>query len=774
MKILKVKQQEIVDNMGACLECMTLGVGKTNSIALTSVTGSGKTLMLSHVIKNNRSPVYLFLTPGTKLLDQSMTVLRKELAGLANVKRLNRETIQDIPAPGDVYVGNWESLTKTSTKEARHLTRTDLEGRSFNEWVLAISTAGIPLALVIDECHHGRSSEVTNIQSITQEIEDAMKSNNTPFVLIDSSATLLKLSSRSYETFGMTYADCAEEGLLKLNFHINAGLSSRGKAGLESLITTAMLRHGYITRVSAESEDCRTFNPLVCVVLPDDTSAKGGEAKAMGKGTRTMNQSIKILEDLGVDTETEVAYHMNGKSKNMLGISDANSPIKVLFYKKALSAGWDCPRAYIMVDLRGSASEITNAQNFGRIMRSFDAKHYRNEVLNTAYYYSENVDPEDIARNVGALDERFAVFSDAAVFSINERYRDLSALFTKKRIKQTQTKKKVTSEYVDTSVLNALRKSIADSVIQNIDLEAEYVHILEEKIIKMISVVSDEDSSRLSAEVKQPLGSHAFNFTSPESAMDRLVGGIAREMKRNDKFSTRTPLEMNTIAAKLVRTLQTELAQKIHQENGGVGRPESATKRRASTILAAEKNMEFVLQAAGRYAEEYPTNVEYVHLDSGIFKLPGSARLPHSMVETKRKTLYGKLDEAGEFHYYTFKPASVPEEDFEAEVSKIKKVSVIQKLPQTGVMSLSIALSKTTFTPDYMVVVGTNRSAKPIFIEVKGVKSQDSKDLLREKAEAMREFEKLHGISAALVQQDSDGKFRTYGDRKTLEAFILG
>ena len=59
-----------------------------------------------------------------------------------------------------------------------------------------------------------------------------------------------------------------------------------------------------------------------------------------------------------------------------------------LLMKQAISTGWDCPRAKILVKLREGMSESFEIQTIGRIRRMPEAKHYEDDLLDFCYVYT--------------------------------------------------------------------------------------------------------------------------------------------------------------------------------------------------------------------------------------------------------------------------------------------------------------------------------------------------------------------------------------------------
>ena len=59
-----------------------------------------------------------------------------------------------------------------------------------------------------------------------------------------------------------------------------------------------------------------------------------------------------------------------------------------LLMKQAISTGWDCPRAKILVKLREGMSENFEIQTIGRIRRMPEARHYEDDLLDFCFVYT--------------------------------------------------------------------------------------------------------------------------------------------------------------------------------------------------------------------------------------------------------------------------------------------------------------------------------------------------------------------------------------------------
>ena len=118
------------------------------------------------------------------------------------------------------------------------------------------------------------------------------------------------------------------------------------------------------------------YNPLVIIQLP--------------------SMSENLIEKIEQYLEKEGFTYDNGllaiwladRKENIENISDNTSEQCFLIMKQAISTGWDCPRAKVLVKIRENMHEDFEIQTLGRIRRMPEGKHYGNEVLDNCYLYT--------------------------------------------------------------------------------------------------------------------------------------------------------------------------------------------------------------------------------------------------------------------------------------------------------------------------------------------------------------------------------------------------
>ena len=95
------------------------------------------------------------------------------------------------------------------------------------------------------------------------------------------------------------------------------------------------------------------------------------------------------LESMGYTYDNGmVSIWMSNDKKNVEGITANDGSPAFLLMKQAISTGWDCPRAKILVKLREGGSEEFQIQTIGRIRRMPERKHYGLNTLDYCYIYT--------------------------------------------------------------------------------------------------------------------------------------------------------------------------------------------------------------------------------------------------------------------------------------------------------------------------------------------------------------------------------------------------
>ena len=124
-------------------------------------------------------------------------------------------------------------------------------------------------------------------------------------------------------------------------------------------------------------------NPLLLIQLPPSKLSQEEIQK---------KRIIELLDkkhDISV-SNGKLAIYLSNEKTNLEKVEDNTNKVEVLIFKQAISIGWDCPRAQVLLLFRDWKSFTFSIQTIGRIMRMPEPLigHYQDESLNQAYIYT--------------------------------------------------------------------------------------------------------------------------------------------------------------------------------------------------------------------------------------------------------------------------------------------------------------------------------------------------------------------------------------------------
>lgn len=379
-----------------------------HAFSLTATTGAGKTVMAAAVfealfhgddnydIEPDPGAVVIWFSDDPSLNDQSRSRLiqasdRLSISDLVVVENtFQREKFE----AGKVYFLNTQKLGKSSLLVRGH--DVDEEGyektgqrrlpdaRSYTIWDTIQNTIDDPaltLYLVLDEAHRGMkaapgagekstivkrlingqggvpgipvvwgiSATVARFEAAIQEMQDRIKM---PPVLVDA-------------------AKVQASGLLKDTIILDVPKDA-------GQFDTVLIRRGTdkLKDISAawavyaqEQGAADPVRPLMVVQVPNTPDAE--------QVSRALDTVFERWPDL---TEDAIAHVFGDHSEQVFGTYrvryiqpqrvQEETSVRVLLAKDAISTGWDCPRAEVMVSFRAATDETHITQLLGRMVRS--------------------------------------------------------------------------------------------------------------------------------------------------------------------------------------------------------------------------------------------------------------------------------------------------------------------------------------------------------------------------------------------------------------------
>lgn len=397
---------------------------------LSSITGSGKTLILADCIEQiraylNTQPVVLWLSKGKVVVSQTLENLSngKYAENIPNydVKPLldcKERDLQD-DKRGLILIATVGKINQKDKEEGdRHVFQTGFDNADSSLWDMLKkrqSFAGVKrdLIIVYDEGHNLSDQQ-------TQILLDL-----SPTALIAASATtkvpkaLEWYIARLKNEKGMkdkdlvvavSNKDVVDSGLIKK--HISLG----GYLTPMELAINNLLEDMKETEEATEKYDCRFLPKAIYVSDTNMLLATSEVDNHLVTFSERKARPIKIWKHLveqGVPPE-EIAVYCNLKFDKRFpkpdnfnlfsgGDNDYEEFIKGsyrhIIFNQSLQEGWDDPAcyfAYIDKDM-GSSTQVT--QVIGRVLRQPNRTHYPDDKLNMASFYIKT-DEKDVFKSI--------------------------------------------------------------------------------------------------------------------------------------------------------------------------------------------------------------------------------------------------------------------------------------------------------------------------------------------------------------------------------------
>jgi type III restriction enzyme len=442
---LKAFQEKAVSQLIKQSRGLIQSAGTDLKFVFKSPTGSGKTIMTAEYLQRLSGEdwasnlVYVWVSLYD-LHNQSKAKLKNYLSDSQYSLKTLDELSDDALKENTILFVNWHSLTtqkvnpETNSKEWANLFVKDREdGKSIVSVLEKTRRDGKQLILIVDEAH--RNYLTPNSQSFISEIFQ-------PKMTLEVSATpLLKIDAEDIATnkagfVGVSFSDAVSSGLIKQETIINQDvgkLVDLANSADDLVISAAIEKRNELQLHYGESGS--SVNPLCLIQLPSETE----RTSALDLTVR--EQVERLLGEKGITYENgKLAVWLSEEKKNLDLIEKNNSQVEVLIFKEAVAIGWDCPRAQVLVMLRAIRSLTFEIQTVGRILRTPEAFHYKNDVLNKAFVFTNiaginiNDRPEDLdffKTKVSHLKSKCTGLELPSQYLHRQDYGDLTASFSK-------------------------------------------------------------------------------------------------------------------------------------------------------------------------------------------------------------------------------------------------------------------------------------------------------------------------------------------------------
>ena len=376
------------------------------TIVVKSPTGSGKTIILigfvdEYLNKVNSNTAIIWLCPGKGDLEEQSRQKMLKVAPHRNTQDLFDALRNGFPAESTTFI-NWELVTKKGNTAIR-----DSERKNLYDRIAEAHRSGMDFIVIIDEEHSNNTAKA-------KDIIDHFSAKN----IIRVSATAVQ--NKRYEYIEIDEMDVIDEGLVTKALYVNEGIEDNMEItdDYDYLLDLADAKRKAISaRYQEVLPEGKVIRPLVLIQFPN------GQPE-------TIRAVERKLESMGYTYDNGMASIWMSEDKRDLpeNLTENDATPVFLLMKQAISTGWDCPRAKILVKLREGMSEQFEIQTIGRIRRMPEAKHYDDDLLDFCYVYT--FDEKYKAGLLATMDKayetrRLFLKPKCKTFTLEKEYRDL-------------------------------------------------------------------------------------------------------------------------------------------------------------------------------------------------------------------------------------------------------------------------------------------------------------------------------------------------------------
>ncbi len=700
-----------IDTVNRLLDATSVGTKK--EILVQAPTGSGKTIILLSYIEEylneNKNTIFVWLTPGKgELEEQSRNKMIKLLPSFSN-KDIQDVLLQGFNAKDTAFI-NWETVTKKGNNALR-----EAERKNLYERIHEAHNNRYNFIVIVDEEHLNKTVKA---ESIIDYID--------PEYIIRVSATTK--TNKEAENIIINELDVINEGLITRALYINENVSNSSVLANEHeyLLDLAISKRKAIKEEYVKRNI--QVNPLIIIQVPS-------------KSDSLITQIESILDDKGYNYDKQnLAIWLSERKENIDNIENNESNQAILIMKQAISTGWDCPRAKILVKLRDNMSEDFETQTIGRIRRMPQAHHYDNVLLDNCYLYTFDEKYEQSVKQ-----ELGSNAYDTKIIFLKKEYKNLSL----KKLSfdssfdgfdERQTFNILHQYYIDKYKLTTNKKNNKTILEANGYIFKDTIenYIVQDKIVRLNSNEL-ENANRIKVESAVKTSKNGFELRYSINVISSKIG------MRYDR--TRLMLERMFWKQKLFNKKFVDLS--LTEFYAFVINNEEKLKYDFQEAVSQKARQQKLKLEELKETNWYPPEMDYIKYDprmkdTTIYEKNIYLNYPNSTIKSKSEKMFESYCENSNKIKWFYKNG-----ESSADYFSIVYVDAVNK--------------KWHFYPDFIVCDNNN---KIWIIETKGGENADGKSKnidikVENKFEALKEYSKKYNVNWAFVR-DYDKNNKLY------------
>lgn len=378
-------------------------------ITVKAPTGAGKTVILikyvdKYLKNSDGKTAFIWLCPGKGNLEEQSKDSMETLAPNIDTRTLMYSMIAGFSS-GSVTFINWELVTKKGNNALK-----DSEKANLFERIAEAHKDGLRFVIIIDEEHMNNTAKA-------DDIINAFAAKN----IIRVSATANKVLHQEF--YEIPENEVISAGLITRAIYVNEGVNEKTEIENDYDYLLELADNKRKELLDAYKMVKADVRPLVLIQFPvgqpETISAVQDKLAAMGYTYDNGMVNIWMSDDKMISDD----------------LTELNGTPAFLLMKQAISTGWDCPRAKILVKLREGGSQDFQIQTIGRIRRMPERKHYIfPAVLDFCYLYT--------------LDTQY---KEGLLSSLDKAYQ-VRRLFSKEKVRDFTMTKELRNLDIDTGI----------------------------------------------------------------------------------------------------------------------------------------------------------------------------------------------------------------------------------------------------------------------------------------------------------------------------------
>lgn len=395
-----------------------------SAFALSAPTSSGKTVMAAAAIEAtlhgsdefdveaDPTAVFLWVSKDPALNEQTKARFRQHADRIpwGDLVTLDKDFAEESLEAGHVYFINPQKLAVSGGfvkyTDSRNVTFWDILANTFKDTKKT-------LYMVLDEAHEGMRQPTSSDQTIVMRMINGNGNPGVP-VVWGISATLDRFTKAMENTpsrvkrpnIEIDPLDVQASGLIKTGIHLD--IPDEVGEFSTTLIRDATRDFVDVCRrwgdyTAAQGID-EPVVPLMVVQIPNKAAGESETEKGRKEEEALILHALNTIRQDWPELPDDGVAHVLGESRGAISVGyyviprvepqdvQGKTHIRVLIAKDAISTGWDCPRAEVLLSLRPGKDPTYVTQLIGRMVRTPLAQTTSVDRLNSAACYLPKFD----------------------------------------------------------------------------------------------------------------------------------------------------------------------------------------------------------------------------------------------------------------------------------------------------------------------------------------------------------------------------------------------